>query len=148
MNRFLKYTVDKLSEETGASGVHNRFKSHIMKKLMDLVNDTIKVALYMASYTFSATDTVYATTYEVIGTGYTAGGATLATKSVTEAATAMWDADDTAWTTSTFSCNFAVLYDVSPCNTLICAIDFGGTQTVTAGTFTIQYASSGILRLT
>ena len=148
MNRLLKYTIETLKDETGASGIYNRFKSHLMKKLMDLVNDTVKVALYMASYTFTATDTVYATTYEVIGTGYTAAGATLATKTVAEAATAMFDADDTAWTTATFSCNFAVLYDVSPCNTLICAIDFGGTQSVTAGTFTIQYASSGIIRLT
>lgn len=131
-----------------ASGIYNRFKSHIMKKLMDLVNDTCKVALYMASYSFTATDTVYTTTAEVIGTGYTAGGATLASKTVSEGASAVFDATDSEWTTATFSCNFAVIYDVSPCNTLICAIDFGGTQSVTAGTFTIQYASSGIVRLT
>ena len=119
-----------------------------MKKLMDLVNDTIKVALYGASVTFTATDTVYTTTNEIAGTGYTAGGATLATKAVTEGGTAIWDADDPSWTTSTFSTFFAAIYDNSPCNTLICLIDFGGVQTVTGATFTIQYASSGIIRLT
>lgn len=132
-----------------ASGIYNRFKSHIMKKLMDLVNDTIKVALYGASYTFTATDTVYTATSEVAnGNGYTTGGAALTTKTVTEGASAVFDADDSTWSSATFSAYFAVIYDNTPCNTLIAAIDFGGVQTVTSGTFTIQYASSGIIRLT
>lgn len=132
-----------------ASGIYNRFKSHLMKKLHDLVNDTVKVALYMASYSFTATDTAYSTTYELTTTGgYTQGGATLGSKTVTEGASAVFDGADSEWTSATFSCSFAVIYDVSPCNTLICAIDFGGVQSVTAGTFTIQYASSGIVRLT
>jgi hypothetical protein len=132
-----------------ASGIYNRFKAHIMKKLMDLVNDTIKVALYGASYTFTATDTVYTATSEVAnGSGYTTGGAALTTKTVTEGATAVFDADDSSWAAATFSAYFAVMYDQTPCNTLICAIDFGGVQTITNGTFTLQYASSGIIRLT
>lgn len=148
MNTFLRYTINKLTEETGASGIYNRFKVNVLKGMCDLVNNTVKVALYLQSFAFTATDTAYTTTNEVVATGYTAAGATLANKTVTEGATAMWDADDTAWTSSTFSAYFAVLYDVTPCNTLICAIDFGGVQTVTSGTFTLQYASSGILRLT
>ena len=132
-----------------ASGIYNRFKAHIMKKLMDLVNDTIKVALYGASYAFTATDTVYTTTSEIAnGNGYTTGGLAMTTKTVTEGASAIFDADDSAWAASTFSAYFAVIYDNTPCNTLIAAIDFGGVQTVTSGTFTIQYASSGIIRLT
>ena len=131
-----------------ASGIYNRFKSHIMKKLMDLVNDTIKVALYGASFSFTATDTAYTTTNEIGGNGYSAGGATLGNTSVTEGATAVFDADDSTWPASSFSAYHAVMYNQSPCNTLICAIDFGGVQTVTSGTFTIQYASSGIIRLT
>jgi hypothetical protein len=131
-----------------ASGIYNRFKAHIMKKLMDLVNDTIKIALYGASQAFTATDTVYTTTSEIVGTGYSAGGATLANKSVTEGGSAMWDADDTAWAGATFSAYSAVMYDQTPCNTLIAMIDFGGVQTITGGTFTVQYASSGIIRLT
>ena len=132
-----------------ASGIYSRFKANVLKGMMDLVNNTVKVALYGASFSFVATQTVYSVSMELLGVGgYTAGGATLATKSVSEAATSVFDADDTAWAAATFSTNFAVLYDVTPCNTLICAIDFGGVQTVTAATFTIQYASSGIIRLT
>ncbi len=130
------------------SGIYNRWKSNVWKKLHDMVNDTIKVALYGASFAFTATDTAYTTTNEIAGTGYTAGGNTLTTKAVTEAATAIWDADDPQWTTATFSAYHAVIYDQTPCNTLVCAIDFGGVQTVTAATFTIQFASSGIIRKT
>lgn len=132
-----------------ASGLYNRFKHHVMAGMMDLVNNTVKVALYGASFAFTATQTVYSVSMELLGVGgYTAGGATLGNKSVSEAATSVFDADDTAWAAATFTVNFAVLYDVTPCNTLICAIDLGGAQTVTAATFTIQYASSGIIRLT
>jgi hypothetical protein len=132
-----------------ASGIYNRFKHHVLAGMMDLVNNTVKVALYGSSFTFAATQTVYSVSMELLGVGgYTAGGATLANKAVSEAATSVFDADDSSWTAATFSTYFAVLYDVTPCNTLICAIDFGGVQTVTAATFTIQYASSGIIRLT
>lgn len=130
------------------SGIYNRFKANLMKKLHDLVNDTIKVALYGASAAFTATDTAYTTTNEIAGTGYSAGGATLSGNAVAEGGTAVFSASNSSWAASTFSAYFAVLYDQTPCNTLICMIDFGGVQTVTAGTFTIQYASSGIIRLT
>ena len=132
-----------------ASGIYTRFKSTLMKKLMDLVNDTIKVALYGNSHSFSAAGTAYSSTNEIAnGNGYTTGGATLGSKTVTEAGTtAVFDAADTSWAASTFSTYHAVLYDPTPCNTLICSIDFGGVQTVTSGTFTITYASSGIIIL-
>lgn len=131
-----------------ASGIYNRFKANLAKKLHDWVNDTVKVALYGASFAFTATDTAYTTTNEIAGTGYTAGGASMTNKTVTEGASAVLDGDDSSWAGATFSAYFAVIYDQTPCNTLVCAIDFGGVQTVTAGTFTIQYASSGIIRLT
>ena len=131
-----------------ASGIYNRFKANLMRKLHDMVNDTIKVALYGASAAFTATDTAYTTTNEIAGTGYSAGGATLSGNAVAEAATAVFSASNTSWAGASFSAFFAVLYDQTPCNTLICMIDFGGVQTITSGTFTIQYASSGIIRIT
>ena len=131
-----------------ASGIYDRWKANTWKKLHDMVNDTINIALYGASYVYTSTDDFYATTNEISGTGYTAGGAALASKTVTEGTTAVWDAADPQWTTATFSTFFAAIYDVTPCNTLICALDFGGVQQVTAGTFTIVFASSGIIRLT
>lgn len=131
-----------------ASGIYNRFKANLMNKVVDLEGDTIKVTLYDDSHSFTATDTDYTTDNELATTGgYTQGGATLASKAVTEAATTKWDADDTAWTSATFTAYHAVIYDSTAGNDLIASIDFGGAKTVAAGTFTIQWNASGIITL-
>ena len=131
-----------------ASGVYNRFKANLMNKVVDLEADTIKIALYDTNHSFTATDTTYTTTNELTTTGgYTQGGMTLANAAVTEAATTKWDADDTAWTSATFTAFHAVIYDSTASDNLIASIDFGGGKTVAAGTFTIQYDSSGIITL-
>lgn len=131
-----------------ASGIYSRFKANLMNKIVDLEGDTIKVALYDNSHSFTAADTDYTTDNELATTGgYTQGGATLASKAVTEAATTKWDAADTAWTSATFTAYHAVIYDSTAGNDLIASIDFGGAKTVAAGTFTIQWDSSGIITL-
>ena len=131
-----------------ASGIYNRFKANLCNKVVDLEGDTIKVTLYDNSHSFSASDTDYTTDNELATTGgYTQGGATLASKAVTEAATTKWDAADTAWTSATFTAYHAVIYDSTAGNDLIASIDFGGAKVVAAGTFTIQWDSSGIITL-
>lgn len=131
-----------------ASGIYNRFKANLMNKEVDLEADTINVALYDNSHSFTAADTDYTTDNELATAGgYTQGGQALDNKSVTEAATTKWDADDEAWTSASFTAYHAVIYDVSVTNDLICSIDFGGAQTVTAGTFTIQWHADGIITL-
>ncbi len=131
-----------------ASGIYNRFKANLMNKVVDLEADTIKVTLYDNSHSFTAADTDYTTDNELATTGgYTQGGATLASKAVTEAATTKWDAADTAWTSATFTAYHAVIYDSTAGNDLIASIDFGGAKTVAAGTFTIQWDAAGIITL-
>ena len=131
-----------------ASGIYNRFKANVFNKEVDLEADTIKVALYNNTHVFTATDNVYTATDEITGTGYTAGGAALAGKAVTQAATTKWDATDTEWTTATITAYHAVIYDdTHATNDLICNIDFGGAQTSTAGTFKIQWHADGIITL-
>lgn len=131
-----------------ASGIYTRFKVNVMKCLLNLLG-TVKVALYGASFAFAASDTAYTTTNEIGGTGYTAGGATLTNPAIlTNGTVAAFDADDPSWTSSTFSAYNAAFYCQTPCNTLICALDFGGVQTVTNGTFAITLASSGLVVLT
>lgn len=130
-----------------ASGIYNRFKANLMNKVVDLEADTIKVALMNNSHSFTATDATFSNTNEITGTGYTAGGATLANKSVTEASTTKFDADDTSWTTATFTAYHALMYDTSASDNLICSIDFGGAQSVTGATFTIQWHADGIITL-
>lgn len=121
-----------------------------MNKEVDLEADTIKVMLLDNSHSFTATHNQKSEVVanEISGTGYTATGAALATKAVTQAATTKWDADDTAWTTATFSAWHAVIYDDTLANDdLICSIDFGGEQAIVAGTFTIQWHADGIITL-
>lgn len=112
--------------------------------------DTIRVALMDTNHSFTATDNTWAdiSANEISGTGYTANGEALANKAVTQAATTKFDADDVSWTSATFTAYHAVIYDDTLTNNdLICNIDFGGGQAVVAGTFTIQWHSSGIITL-
>jgi hypothetical protein len=122
---------------------------------INLVGDTIKAALFTNSITPNfSTDTAYgAAPYnanEVSGTGYTAGGATLGSKTVTESPTGslMFDSADPSWTTATFSsARCALLWDdtvTTPvADPAVCLVNFGADYAVTAGTFTIQIPSTG-----
>lgn len=133
-----------------ASGIYNRFKANLMNKEVDLEADVIRVALMTTSHSFTATDNVFAdvSANEISGTGYTANGEALANKAVTQAATTKFDADDTAWTTATFTTFHAVIYDDTLTNNdLIASIDFGGEQQVTAANFTIAWHTDGIITL-
>ena len=66
-----------------ASGIYSDFKGDLMEKQVNLANggDTIKVALLSSTHGFTASDNVWGdlTANDISsGTGYTAGGATLA----------------------------------------------------------------------
>lgn len=133
-----------------ASGLYNRFKANLMNKEIDLEGDTIRVALLNNSHSFTATHNTWSqvSANEITGTGYTANGAALASKSVTQAATTKFDADDTEWTTATFSAWHAVIYDDTMTNDdLIASLDFGGEQSITAATFKIAWHADGIITL-
>lgn len=134
-----------------ASGLYNAFKGDLMEKQVNLASggDTIKVGLLDTNHSFSAANSVWGdvSANEVSGTGYTAGGATLASQTVTTAATTKFDGTDSTWTTATFTAYHAVLYDNTNTDSLMCSFDFGGAKTVSAGTFTIQWHADGIITL-
>lgn len=133
-----------------ASGMYNRFKANLMNKEIDLEADTIRVLLLDNSHAFSAAHNQKSeiVANEISGTGYTVNGAALATKAVTQGASTKWDADDTEWTTATFSAWHGVLYDdTMASDDLIASIDFGGEKIVSAGTFKIQWHVNGIVTL-
>lgn len=94
-------------------------------------------------------------TNEASGTGYTAGGATLATATLaytTGTNTLVLDAVDSAWTGSTITARYAVIYDSSPgtdaTRPLIAYVDFGADVSTTAGTFTITWDAAGMITVT
>lgn len=132
----------------GVSGMYNVFKEDLFLGDVDLVADVVKIALYDTNHSFSAADTIYTNTNELAATGgYSTGGNTLASKTVSGTTTQAWDAADTEWTSATFEAFAAVIYDTSNTNSLIATIDFGGGKQVTSGTFTIQFDVSGIITL-
>lgn len=129
----------------------------LWNKEIDYDTDVIKAMLTTVTYvpnqdTHDYKDDV---TNEVSGTGYTAGGATLASKTVTYTAGTnkhVLDAADVQWTSSTITARIAVVYDSSPATDatrpLICYQDFGADVSTTNGTFTIQWNASGIVEIT
>lgn len=136
-----------------ASLIYNSFKKKIQDGSIDLDTDTIKVALVTSSYTpdQDSHDFFDDVTNEVSGTGYSAGGATLGTVTVTQDNTnnrGVFDAADTSWASSTITARGAVIYKstgTAATSPLIAYIDFGQDYSSTAATFQITWNASGIL---
>jgi len=135
-----------------ASGIYTSFKEYAGDATVDLDTHTFKVALLGTTHSFSAANTVWAdvSANEITGTGYTAGGTTLASVTWAASGTSLkWDAADSSWASASFTAYHAVIYDDSHgSDALVCSIDFSGAQTVSAGTFTIQWNADGILLIT
>lgn len=125
----------------------------------DLLADVMKFALFTNSLTAPNfdTNTGYGaapyTSNEVTGTGYSAGGAAIANDTITvSSGTLVYDGDDVAWTSSTFSSARGALgYDdtmttptADPC---VVFVNFGADYGVTSGTFTIQWAAGGVFTI-
>ena len=117
--------------------------------------DTIYAALYLASATINASTTAYSATGEVSGTNYTAGGVavTNGTEPTNTSTTAHWTPSASiVYTTVTLTTAFdaVLLYNSSQSNKAIAVYTFG-SQTITAGTFTLTMptndGTTGLLRL-
>ena len=105
--------------------------------------DGFKAALYLATATRGAADTVYNTTGELAGTGnYTQGGiaVTNATAPTTTGTTAFWTPSASlSWAALTSSGSFdaVVIYNSSATSLLEVSVHTFGAQSITAGTFTL-----------
>jgi len=116
------------------------------------VTETMKVCLLLNTYVWADTHSTYAdvsTLWEhPTGGGYTAGGEVLAGDSSTYSGTdAMYDANDTAWTTATLTnVAYAVVYDSGSGN-IRAILDLGGSFSVVNGVFTLQWSANGIVKV-
>ncbi len=141
-----------------ASKLYGQFLQKALNKEVDFDSDTIKVALLTSSYspnqdTHDYYDDVVAN--EVTGTGYTTGGATLASKTSTYDSAnnvIVLDAADVTWSSSTITARYAVVYNDSGATAgtkpLIGYVDFSSDQSSTNGNFTITWDATGIVRIT
>lgn len=127
------------------------FKQDILLGVHDLETDTIKMALFLATADLGAATTVYTTTGETSGTGYTAGGEVLTGVTVlTSGTTAYVDFADPSWDPAAFTARGALIYNASKSNKAIAVLDFGSDKTATT-TFTVQMpantATSALIRI-
>jgi hypothetical protein len=129
------------------------FFSSLASKSINLTSDTIKLMLCSSAYTPNQDTHQYKSdvSNEITGTGYTAGGATVASMAVSyDAGTNVlsFDANDVVWAAASITARYGVLYDASPgsdaTRPLIGWIDFGGDVTSTGADFTIAWNASGI----
>ena len=120
--------------------------------------NTFKVALYTAAANIGPTTTVYSTTNEVVGTGYTAGGNTLTINvsptsgnNSSSVPTAYISFANTTWTSASFTCRGALIYNSTQGNKSVAVLDFGSDKTVTNDTFQIAFptpdANNAIVRI-
>ena len=125
------------------SGISISFRSQIMLGEHDLDTDSIKLALYSSSASLSDGTTVYTTSNEVVGTGYSAGGVVLTGIDVTtDSSVAVVSITDAVVTASTITARGALIYNASQANKAIAVFDFGADKSSTAGDFTIQFPSA------
>ena len=103
--------------------------------------DTYKLALYTANpYTTASTAYSSGAANQVgtSGTGYSTGGNTLGSQSVTiSSAVSYVDFADSTWSSATFTAAFGAIYNSSDSDKLVVVLDFGGSKTCTNGTFKI-----------
>lgn len=86
---------------------------------------------------------------EVSGTGYSAGGAALASFSMAISSGSLnFDATDAAFTSSTITARGAVIVDDTLTDDpLFCLLNFGSDISSSNGTFTVQFAAGGFLQI-
>jgi hypothetical protein len=104
--------------------------------------------LFTDSATLSATTTAYATTNEVVGAGYTAGGVSLSgfTSGLANGVAYVTFSDAT-WANATITARGCLIYNSSKSNKAVAAFDFGGNITSTSGTFTVDLPAAGATAL-
>jgi len=108
----------------------------------DTTKDAYKAALYLASASRGAGDTVYNSTGEVSGTNYTAGGVAVTTgtaPSLSGTTAIFTPSASIVYTNVTLATAFdaVLLYNDTSATKLALSVHTFGSQTITAGTFTL-----------
>lgn len=140
------------------------FKAHLNGGIssglapIDFLTDTIKVSLHLSAAAPSLTGDDFFDDLDnelANGNGYTTGGETLATKTVSppSAGVVTVDVADVVWTfTATKTFRYGIVYKstgtASTSPLMLCIDFFGADVGIPAGTFTWAPSSSGIYTLT
>lgn len=113
------------------------FKKEQYLAIHDFSTDVLKIALYTSAASIGADTTVYTTTGEISGTGYTAGGLTLTGVTVNTSGTSAYVNFGNASWTGALTARGALIYNSSKANRAIAVLDFGADKT-SMTTFLVQ----------
>lgn len=138
-----------------AQGMTTSFKQQILVGTHNFTastGDSFYAALYLSTASLGPTTTVYTTTGEVTGTGYTAGGTLLTSVTpTTSGTTAIITFANASWPNSTITARGALIYNASKSNKAVAVLDFGSDKVSSNTTFLITFpaatADSSVLRI-
>ena len=128
------------------------FKAELLQGVHNLLTDTLKLALYKSTADLSETTTVYSSTNETSGTGYSAGGIVLTGVTINTSNSVVYvNFNNAVWTPAAFTAAGGLIYNASKSNKSIAVLSFGADKTAT-NTFTVQMpantSTSALLRFT
>lgn len=125
-------------------GHPDSFFVELLKGTHNFSTDTFKIALYGSTADLGPeSTTVYTTSGEISGGGYTAGGTTLVTTppalssraAIVDFADATWAGDDAGFS----NVYGAMIYNSSKSNKSVMIINFGAARSPVGGSFTITF---------
>lgn len=121
-------------------GLTNSFKQEMLQAGQNLATDTLKMALYTAFSDIGPLTTVYTTTNEVTGTGYTAGGVAVTGATIStdvQTGTVYVDFNNVSWPGANFIARGALIYNVTRSNKSVAVLDFGSDKTFSSTSNTV-----------
>jgi hypothetical protein len=120
-------------------GLTTSFKQQMVQGQQNLSANTLKMALYTAFATLGPDTTVYSTTNQVTGTGYTAGGVTMTGVTISTSADGVVyiNFNNVVWANASFTARGALIYNTSQSNSSVAVLDFGSDKTCSNQTFTV-----------
>jgi hypothetical protein len=137
-------------------GLTNSFKQEMLQAGQNLATDTLRMALYTAFSDIGPLTTVYTTSNEVTGTGYTAGGVTITGVTITtdttgpNAGTVYVDFNNVSWPGANFVARGALIYNTTRSNKTVAVLDFGSDKTFTTTnnpvTMPVNSATTALIR--
>ena len=118
------------------------FKAELYQAVHNLLTDTIKIALYTGNVSLGYATTVYSSTNEVSGTGYTAGGVVMTGVTINTSGYVAYVNFSNVVFNAAVTARCALIYNASKGNKSICVIDFGSDKTSSNFTITMPANTS------
>jgi hypothetical protein len=112
-------------------GLTNSFKQEMLQSGQNLLTDTLYMALYTAFSDIGQLTTVYTTTNEVTGTGYTAGGRPVTGATINtdvDTGVVYVNFNNVSWPGASFIARGALIYNVTRSNKSVAVLDFGADK--------------------